>query len=82
VVGACWIQFWLKDTKLEDISSKSVRAMVERYEDCVPASNPDYYSIKKLLDMLNNKHEYKEVSRYDFLNQVRLTLRESSCMKV
>jgi len=56
--------------------------MVERYEDCVPASNPDYYSIKKLLDMLNNKHEYKEVSRYDFLNQVRLTLRESSCMKV
>jgi len=53
--------------------------MVKRYEDCVPASNPDYHAIKHLLDLLTTT---PTMSRYDFLNKVRFTLRESCCVKV
>ncbi|CBY13925.1 unnamed protein product [Oikopleura dioica] len=78
VVGAAWVQFWLKDAKLESISTESVKPMIKRYEDCVPASNPDYHAIKHLLDLLTTT---PTMSRYDFLNKVRFTLRESCCVK-
>ena len=79
VVGAAWIQFWIRDAELHKIDTQAVLPLVKRYEDCVPATNPDYGAIKNLLTTLNDN---ATVSRYQFLNMVRLTLREASCIKV
>jgi hypothetical protein len=79
VVGAAWVQFWIRDAELQSIDTEAVLPLVKRYEDCVPSTNPDYGAIKSLLTTLTNN---PTVTRYDFLNRVRLTLRESSCIKV
>ncbi|CBY12008.1 unnamed protein product [Oikopleura dioica] len=79
IVGREWVKFWLKDAKLESLTTLEVRPLIKRYYEAIADDNPDKKAIQIVKELL---HDQPLVPRIEFLKLVAETLNEDIRRKV